>query len=78
MRVGNGPRLLLDSPKPRMQLSDYRKGELRFSALANTDPVEAEPLKNPAQRTVRQRWQIHGEMATRSVGDPLANVRKDH
>jgi hypothetical protein len=28
--------------------------------------------------TVRQRWQIYEEMATRSVGDFPAAARKDH
>ncbi len=30
------------------------------------------------QQTVRQRWQIYEEMATRGAGDSLANARKDH
>ena len=29
------------------------------------------------QQTVRQRWHIYEEMATRGAGDSLANARKD-
>jgi pyruvate-ferredoxin/flavodoxin oxidoreductase len=68
----------LDSPRPWISLGDYRKGELRFRALTNTDPPEAERLQNLAQQTVYQRWQIYEEMATRSAGDFLADARKDH
>ena len=43
VRAGGGNPFLLDSPRPRLQLSDYRKGELRFRALAKSNPTEAEP-----------------------------------
>jgi pyruvate-ferredoxin/flavodoxin oxidoreductase len=69
---------LLDSPRPWISLGDYRRGELRFRALANTDPPEAERLQDLAQQTVYQRWQIYEEMATRSAGDFPADARKDH
>jgi pyruvate-ferredoxin/flavodoxin oxidoreductase len=77
VRAANGNPLLLDSPRPRMQLGNYRKGELRFRALANIDPAEAERLQDLAQQTVWQRCQIYEEMATRVTGDSLANARKD-
>ncbi len=78
VRAANGNPFLLDSPRPRMLLSDYRKGELRFRSLANRDPAEAERLGDLAQQSVRQRWQIYEEMATRSAGDFPADARKDH
>ena len=78
VRAANGNPFLLDSPRPRMALTDYRKGELRFRALANRDPAEAERLGDLAQQSVRQRWQIYEEMATRSAGDFPADARKDH
>ena len=68
-RAANGNPFLLDSPRPRIGLSDYRKGELRFRALANSNPAEAERLLDLSQQTVQQRWQIYEEMATRSAGD---------
>ena len=55
---------LLDSPRPRMSLADYRKGELRFRALANANPVGAERLGELAQQTVDLRWQTYEQMAT--------------
>ena len=78
VRAANGNPFLLDSPRPRIPLRDYRKGELRFRALANTNPAEAERLQDLAQETVRQRWQIYEEMATRSASDFPADARKDH
>jgi pyruvate-ferredoxin/flavodoxin oxidoreductase len=55
---------LLDSPRPRMTLGDYRKGELRFRALANANPDEAERLLALAQQTVALRWQTYEQMAS--------------
>jgi pyruvate-ferredoxin/flavodoxin oxidoreductase len=78
VRAGGGNPFLLDSPRPRIQLSDYRKGELRFRALAKAAPEEAERLGDVAQQTVRQRWQIYEEMATRGAGDFPADARRDH
>jgi len=60
-----------------MPLADYRKGELRFRALANADPVEAERLLDLAQQAADQRWRTYEEMATRSARDFPADTRKD-
>ncbi len=78
VRAANGNPFLLDSPRPRLQLRDYRQGELRFRSLSNREPDEAERLRNLAQQTVDQRWQIYEEMATRSAGDFPADARKSH
>ncbi len=64
---------LLDSPRPRMTLDAYRKGELRFRALAGANPDEAERLLASAQRTLQLRWRTYEEMATRSASDFPAN-----
>ena len=77
-RAANGNPFLLDSPRPRIGLGEYRKGELRFRALANSDPAEAERLLDLAQQTVQQRWQIYEEMATRSAGEFPTDGHKDH
>ena len=60
---GRNP-FLLDSPRPRMRLRDYRKGELRFRALANANPSEADRLMDLAEQTAALRWQTYEEMAT--------------
>ena len=46
-RSAGGNPFLLDSPRPRMPLADYRKGELRFRALANAAPGEADGCSRP-------------------------------
>ena len=77
VRAAQGNPFLLDSPRPRMPLADYRKGELRFRALANADPAEAERLLGLAQQAADQRWRTYEEMATRSAADFPADARKD-
>ena len=77
VRAADGNPFLLDSPRPRMPLADYRKGELRFRALANADPAEAERLLGLAQQAADQRWRTYEEMATRSAADFPADARKD-
>ena len=72
---GDNP-FLLDSPRPRMSLADYRKGELRFRALAAAQPTESERLLGLAQQVADQRWRLYEQMATRSAtefpSDPRA------
>jgi pyruvate-ferredoxin/flavodoxin oxidoreductase len=77
VRAANGNPFLLDSPRPRIGLSDYRKGELRFRALSNSDPAEAERLNDLAQQTVQQRWQVYEDMAARGADDFPADARRD-
>ncbi len=77
VRAAEGNPFLLDSPRPRLTLADYRKGELRFRALTNTDPAEAERLQALAQQAADQRWQLYEEMATRGAQHFPADARKD-
>jgi pyruvate-ferredoxin/flavodoxin oxidoreductase len=77
VRAANGNPFLLDSPRPRMRLVDYRKGELRFRALANADPEEAERLLALAQQAADQRWQTYEEMATRRGSGFPADARRE-
>ncbi|HSD03970.1 MAG TPA: pyruvate:ferredoxin (flavodoxin) oxidoreductase [Gaiellales bacterium] len=65
VRDRGGNPFLLDSPRPRIPLSEYTKNELRFRSLARTNPAEAERLAAAAQLAVNQRWQVYEEMATR-------------
>ena len=77
VRAAGGNPFLLDSPRPRIPLADYTKRELRYRALANTDPAEAERLLGLAQQAVDQRWEVYEEMATRGAQRFPADARKD-
>ena len=77
VRAAGGNPFLLDSPRPRMSLADYRRPELRFRTLANTDPAEAERLLALAQEQVDQRWRTYEEMATRGAQRFQADARKE-
>jgi pyruvate-ferredoxin/flavodoxin oxidoreductase len=68
---------LLDSPRPRMSLADYRKGELRFRALAAAQPTEAERLLGYAQEVADQRWQLYEQMATREASEFPSKPRRE-
>ena len=79
VRAGGGNPFLLDSPRPRIQLSDYRKGELRFRALAKSSPGRGRPPGRASRsRRSDQRWQIYEEMATRSAADFPSDARRNH
>jgi pyruvate-ferredoxin/flavodoxin oxidoreductase len=77
VRGAGGNPFLLDSPRPRMTLADYRKGELRFRTLANTDPAEADRLLDLAQEAVNLRWRTYEEMATRSATHFPPDARRE-
>ena len=74
--TGRNP-FYLDSLRPRIKLADYRRRELRFRALAEADPVEAERLLGLAQQTADLRWQLYEEMAARGAQEFAADARKD-
>jgi len=76
VRATGGNPFLLDSPRPRMSLADYRKGELRFRALSAAQPTEAERLLNLAQQVADQRWRLYEEMATREASEFPAAPRR--
>jgi pyruvate-ferredoxin/flavodoxin oxidoreductase len=75
-RENGGNPFLLDSPRPRMRLADYRKGELRFRALVNADPAESERLLQMAQDASELRWQTYEEMAVRSADEFPPNAQR--
>ncbi|HEY5362432.1 MAG TPA: pyruvate:ferredoxin (flavodoxin) oxidoreductase [Streptosporangiaceae bacterium] len=77
VRAAGGNPFLLDSPRPRIPLADYTQRELRYRALGNTHPAEAERLAVLAQEAVDQRWDTYEEMATRGAGRFPADGRKD-
>ena len=44
LRTAGGNPFLLDSPRPRIRLTEYTQRELRYRTLGNTHPAEAERL----------------------------------
>jgi pyruvate-ferredoxin/flavodoxin oxidoreductase len=74
--IGENP-FFLDSPRPRIPLSDYTRRELRYAMLTRSDPEEAERLGALAQRAVRLRWESYEEMATRPAHRFPADARRE-
>ena len=54
---------VLDSPKPSISLKKYAYNELRYKALTQSAPKEAERLMQLAQEIVDLRWKTYEEMA---------------
>ncbi len=73
--AGQNP-FLLDSPRPRIPLSDYRYRELRYRSLEGADPQESERLLELAEQEARRRWDVYEEMASRSAVDFPEDSRK--
>jgi pyruvate-ferredoxin/flavodoxin oxidoreductase len=74
--AGRSP-FLLDSPRPRIPLMEYRNRELRYRALGDADPVESDRLQALAEQSIAQRWAVYQDMATRSAGDFPTDTRKE-
>lgn len=74
--AGKNP-FLLDSHRPRIPLSDYAYRELRYRALANSDPAEAERLLAMAEQAIEQRWNVYEEMASRGPDHYHPDARKE-
>lgn len=62
--IGERP-FRLDSPRPTIPLKDYAYNELRYRALANTDPVAAATLLEQAQQIATEKYRQYEEMASR-------------
>src|SRR6476660_2116720 len=77
LRAAGGNPFMLDSPRPRIALTDYTQRELRYRSLSNTDPAEAERLGALAQEAVDQRWDTYEEMAARGAHRFPADARKE-
>ncbi len=76
VRTEGGNPFLLDSPRPRIPLSDYTNRELRYRSLTNTDPAEAERLHALGEQAVDQRWDVYEQMATSGAQHFAADARK--
>jgi pyruvate-ferredoxin/flavodoxin oxidoreductase len=75
VRAAGGNPFQLDSPRPRIPLSDYIYTELRYRMLRDADPDEAARLLTLAQEAVDQRWATYEEMAARGPGRFAADAR---
>ena len=73
--AGHNP-FLLDSPRPRIPLKDYRKNELRYKMLRQSDPEEAQRLLDLGQEHVLRRYQEYEMMAGRPAEMFSADARK--
>jgi pyruvate-ferredoxin/flavodoxin oxidoreductase len=75
--VGERP-FRLDSPRPTISFKSYAYNELRYRALANTDPEAADALLAQAQQVVNEKYQQYEELASRGGESfhPIAHVRK--
>ena len=62
--VGERP-FRLDSPRPTVSFKSYAYNELRYRALANTDPKAAEALLAQAQQVVTEKYRQYEELASR-------------
>ena len=78
VRASGGNPFELDSPRPRIPLSDYTDRELRYRTLRNTDPAEAERLHDLAEQAVIRQWEAYEELATRGAPHFALDARKSH
>ncbi|MEX1185219.1 MAG: pyruvate:ferredoxin (flavodoxin) oxidoreductase [Gemmatimonadaceae bacterium] len=62
--VGERP-FRLDSPRPTIPFKDYAYNELRYRALASSDPKAAEELLAKAQQVVAEKYRQYEELASR-------------
>jgi len=60
--VGENP-FRLDSPRPTVRFRDYAYNEIRYRALAQTRPGEAEQLLRAAQLAVIEKYRLYEDMA---------------
>ena len=68
---------LLDSPRPRISLKDYRMSELRFKMLTQSDPEEAQRLADLSQEQVLRRYKEYEMMAGRPAELFNPDARKE-
>jgi pyruvate-ferredoxin/flavodoxin oxidoreductase len=76
VRATGGSPFLLDSPRPRILLSEYTARETRYQALARAHPDEAKRLHHLAEVAVAQRWDAYEEMAIHGADHFPADSRK--
>ena len=80
LRADGGNPFLLDSPRPRIALTEYTGRELRYRSLAAPTRPRPRSCSSLAQEEVDRRWATYEEMAShgadrfpmRETGDPVA------
>ncbi|MGO8962909.1 pyruvate:ferredoxin (flavodoxin) oxidoreductase [Mycobacterium sp.] len=77
LRTGGENPFLLDSHRPRIPLDAYRNRELRYRALANSDPAEYDRLLGLAEQAIAQRWKVYEEMASHGPQHFTADARRE-
>lgn len=77
IREAGGNPFLLDSPRPRLKLTEYQSAELRYKVLRAADPEEADRLIAIAQAQVDRRWAEYEELALRGADKFAADPRKE-
>ena len=75
-QVGENP-FRLDSPRPTVPLKDFAYNELRYRALALTQPVVAEELLRQAQAGVDEKYRSYEEYARLGGGPAPARAITD-
>ncbi len=65
MRIAGERPFRLDSPRPTIPFKAYAYNELRYRALASTDPAAAETLLAQAQQVVTEKYRQYEELASR-------------
>ncbi len=77
IREAGGIPFTLDSLRPSLSLAEYRQHEGRFRSLERQHPEEAARLLEIAEKSVRQRWALYEEMATRNAADFHPDARRE-
>ncbi|MGD8359228.1 MAG: pyruvate:ferredoxin (flavodoxin) oxidoreductase, partial [Lysobacterales bacterium] len=77
MREEGGIPFTLDCLRPTLPLSEYRKYEGRYRALARENKEEADRLMDIAQKTAWLRWNIYERMASRRAAEFPADPRRE-
>ncbi|MDV7143736.1 pyruvate:ferredoxin (flavodoxin) oxidoreductase [Tropicimonas sp. TH_r6] len=68
------PPFQLDSPRPTLPLREYAYKELRYSALAATNPSEAAELMEEAERQVLDKYRTYEDYARMQAGPDAART----
>ncbi|HVW69361.1 MAG TPA: pyruvate:ferredoxin (flavodoxin) oxidoreductase [Steroidobacteraceae bacterium] len=68
-RIGANP-FRLDSPRPTLALQEFTDKELRYRALAQTHPLEAQELQRQAQVEVTEKYRTYEAFASLAVRPP--------
>ena len=63
MREAGANAFRLDSPRPTLKFRDYAYNEVRYKALSQTRPAEAEALLRAAQQAIDEKYRLYEDMA---------------